>query len=759
MNRESNVFYKYITDWANEPTVNELKQDLISSLGDHNDHVSKILRWRNLLNVEGSDKPRKRKGKSSVEPRLIRRQAEWRYSALTEPFLSSDKIFSVMPRTFEDTDSARQNEILLNYQFNTKINKVKFIDDLVRCTVNDGTAIVRLGWERKTKKEKRIDPVYTYQPIYDQMQLQQFQQQAEQLSQLEQMNPRGFDLTPKEIKAAYEAFKQTGQPCVAMPIGLQEIEEEKIVENRPTLEILNPENVYIDPTCNGDIDNALFVITSFETNRAFLQSTGLYKNLDKINWDESSTTLTDEYHTTDSDMSFNFKDSTRKKVIAYEYWGYYDINNDGSLQPIVATWIGDVMVRLELNPFPDQKLPFVVVQYLPIPRSVYGEPDAALLSENQKIYGAILRGIIDTLGNSANSQIGYAKGFVDPLNKQRIERGDNFEFDGNIPLQNGFIQLTYPEIPQTAMLMINLMNQDAEALTGVKSFAEGISGTTYGNLTAGVKSVLDASGKREMAILRRLSKAITFIGAKIVSMNYAFLGEKEIVRVTNEKFIEIDPEDLKGTYDIIIDINTAEVDSQKSQELSFLAQTIGPNLEQPMLFKIISKIADLNRLPDLAYDLRNYQPQPNPTQEALNQKLQSEVQKVQAETQKIQSEGQVNQIKAQTEQIKAQTEQAKMQSEQLQAQAQQAKIQADMLKAKTAAEVAQANIRDQQIRTAYDTSLEPHRRALELIKEQSAGNRELAVVTAMMKPTKSEEKKPSFDKALLYNESIDRKEI
>jgi hypothetical protein len=37
----------------------------------------------------------------------------------------------------------------------------------------------------------------------------------------------------------------------------------------------------------------------------------------------------------------------------------------------------------------DKKLPFISVQYLPTRKSIYGEPDGALLEDNQKIIGAV----------------------------------------------------------------------------------------------------------------------------------------------------------------------------------------------------------------------------------------------------------------------------------------------------------------------------------------------------------------------------------
>ena len=147
-----------LTDWENEPTLEALKKDFRASKQFHDNQLSKINHWQDLLYVKGTEQPASVKGRSKVQPKLIRRQAEWRYSALSEPFLSSDRIFQVNPRTFEDADAARQNQLLLNYQFDTKINKVDFIDKYVRTVVDEGTAIVRLGWERVTKEveEKEI---------------------------------------------------------------------------------------------------------------------------------------------------------------------------------------------------------------------------------------------------------------------------------------------------------------------------------------------------------------------------------------------------------------------------------------------------------------------------------------------------------------------------------------------------------------------------------------------------------------------------
>jgi hypothetical protein len=231
-----------------------------------------------------------------------------------------------------------------------------------------------------------------------------------------------------------------------------------------------------------------------------------------------------------------------------------------------------------------------------------------MLEDNQKILGAVTRGMIDLLGRSANAQQGMAKGMLDPLNKRRFENGQDYEYNPNQNPNNGLIDHKYPEIPQSAMLMLNLQNQEAEALTGVKSFSGGVSGESYGQVAAGIRGVLDAASKREMAILRRLAKGITEIGNKFIAMNAVFLSEEEVIRVTNTEFITVKREDLKGNFDLEVDISTAEVDDAKAKDLGFMLQTIGPNIDSQITMKILAEIAELKRMPELAHDLKSWKP-------------------------------------------------------------------------------------------------------------------------------------------------------
>lgn len=704
-----------LTDWKKEPSIQLLKGDLESAKPAHDAIMAQIREWNDLMEVKGKAKPPKVKGRSQVQPKLVRRQAEWRYAPLSEPFLSSNKLFKVTPVTFEDELAARQNELVLNYQFRTQLNKVKLVDDYVHSVVDDGTGIARIGWERKTVKIKTETPVFQLYPIENQEQADILQQAL----QLQAENPREYDETmPEDIKEAVNYFNETGEATYAIQTGVTEVEVEKALVNRPTVEMLNPNNVVIDPSCNGDLDKALYAVISFETCKAdLMKNKDRYHNLDKIDW-ESSSPMTDPDHESKTPSDFQFKDALRKKVVAYEYWGFYDINDDGSLEPIVATWIGSTLIRMEKNPFPDGKLPLVVVPYMPRKRELYGEADAELLGDNQAILGATIRGMIDLLGRSANGQRGYPKGMLDTLNRRRYDDGQDYEYNpmqGN-PSQS-IMEHKFPELPQSAIVMTQMQNQEAEALTGVKAFSGGVTGSAYGDVAAGIRGALDAASKREMAILRRLAKGMADIGTKICAMNAVFLSEKEVVRITNEQYVEINREDLKGNFDIEVDINTAEIDNQKSQDLSFMVQTLGNTVDQTITLSLVAKIAELKRMPDLAHELRTWQPQPDPMEEQLKQLA---IQKAQLENEELQS-----------------------------------KIALNMAKAKEAA--SSGDLKD--LDYLEQESGTKHARDMEKQKAQSQGNQNLQITKALTTPIKEGETTPNISAAVGYNTLTDGNSI
>lgn len=670
-----------LTDWKIEPSINELKSDLDSANSSHSMQVSKIDGWVDALEVRGEHAPKVKKNKSKVQPQLIKKQAEWRYPALSEPFLSHRKLFEVSPVSWEDRSAAEQNALILNNQFDTKINKTKFIDDMVRAAVNEGTAIIRIGWVFEEKEVEVTKPVFEYNemPINEEV-----MQTLQQLSEMKVMHPDSYEQTEPALKETLRLYEEEQRLVVVTQVGEEIIKEMKTIRNHPELSVCNYKDVIADPTCEGDIDKAQFVIYKFESSYSELKATGMYSNLDKLldkdnkeNKDDILDLDDSVVENLDRETDFNFNDNSRKKFTVHEYWGYWDKDGKGDVTCFVASWVNDTLIRLEDSPFPDNKLPFVFIPYLPVKNSLYGEPDGALISDYQKIVGAVTRGVIDLLALSANGQMGYPKGAMDAVNKKKFFNGDDYEYNPamGIDPRHAIFLHQFPEIPRSALEVLQMMEGNAETLTGIKSFGSNLGGGSLGDTATGIRGALDAASKREMGILRRVSNGIIQVGRKILSINFEFLEEEEVVRITNQQFIRVRKDDLEGNFDLKLSIATAEVDNAKAQELSFMMQTMGNTLPPEQSNIILSEIARLRNMPDLAKEIREYEPQPDPMQQQLQQ---LEMKKLEAEIMLLQSEAMENQARAQVQSTKVGVETSRAASLKADADIKSAKFVADM---------------------------------------------------------------------------------
>jgi len=465
-----------------------------------------------------------------------------------------------------------------------------------------------------------------------------FIEQITALHEAIQADPSQLDALDEDTKRIYEVSMDLGVPVDEEIVGEHEEDEVTVIKNQPTVEVCDYNNITIDPSCKGDMDKAQFVIFSFETDLSTLRKDDRYSNLDDIKV-TSSSVLSEPDHESHDETDFVFKDKPRQKFVAYEYWGYWDIDGTGEVEPFVATWVGQTLIRMERSPFPDKKLPFVLVQYLPVRNKIYGEPDGELLEDNQKVVGAVTRGMIDIMARGANGQMGVVKGALDITNKRKFDAGLDYEYNGNVDPRTAFYMHTYDAIPTSAEYMLNQQNAEAESMSGVKAFHQGITGNALGDTATGQINALDATAKRELGILRRLAEGVKKIGRKIISMNAEFLDEEYVVRITNEQFVPIRRDDLSGNFDLRLSISTAEADAAKAEELSFMLQTMGNNLDPEMTNMLLADIARLRKMPELAKSILSYKPEPDPM---LVKEQELKIQLLEAQVFNEQAKGQEN---------------------------------------------------------------------------------------------------------------------
>jgi hypothetical protein len=585
-----------------------LKEDFRSSESHQQEWQAQREEWRSQS--VGEEYGNEVDGKSRIVSKDIAKQISWMLPSLADPFLSSPDIVKTNPVTEEDLPGATQSELLLNTFFCRKFPRHNFIMKALKVLLTEGTVVVKTGWDYE---DDEID-----------------------------------------IQAESVAVDEYGREFIEV-IDTTKI---KILKNEPTAEVCRNEDIFIDPTCMDELDKCQFVIHRYETDMSTLRKDGRYKNLDKLGDQIGDTTTDADGYLSQDQTGFKFNDEPRRKLLAYEYWGYYDVDGDGEVEPIVCTWVNNTIIRLQTNPYPDNKPPFVIVPFNSIPFQMFGEALAEIIGDNQKVKTAITRGIIDNMAKSNNGQIGFARGALDDNNRRKFLKGDNFEYNGNM---SQFWQGSYNQIPGSAFDMLGMQNNEIEAQTGVKSFSGGITGSALGATATGARGALDATSVRRTALVRNIAEnMIKPLMRKWLAYFGEFMEPEEVIRITNTQFAPIRRDDLAGNLDIEITISTAEDNSARAEQYSFLLQTLGNNMPFEITQKVLAKIAKLARDPEMEKDIKEFKKEPDPAAEQMKQ---IQLERAQLENDKLRAEIERDKARAGEDRIDAQVKMAKMESE------------------------------------------------------------------------------------------------
>ena len=640
-------------EFNEEELLKVAKTDFELAEVDQKGHLERISKWRS--EYEGNKYGNEKEGKSEVVNRDIKKYASWLESSVLDVFTSTDSIVRCYPATPRSTKFAKCAETILNAQFCRQFNRFNFMSQAVSTLLKDGICVVKTGWDYAEDKRKIFYNIDT--PLSMLGQPLQPEIPDEQLQQLAQQNPEQAQLLKL---ASTPMLDELGRQVYHH----EEQSKEEIVPiiNNPTATLCRNEDIYLDPTCFGDMSKANFIVHRYLSDLSSLQLDGRYKNLDKLTENDVFKADKGDYRL---NTDFDFEDKLRRKLLVYEYWGNLKVkDSDKETTPMVITWINNVVIRCEENPYPDKNPPFIVAPFLPKPFEFYSEPNGELLSDNQFIKTAIYRGIIDNMANSNNGQIAVRKGALTPTDRDRMLKGENFEFNGNAG--DAFFVGSYGQLPSSVFNFLQMIDSESTQLTGVNTFGQQQTTDRLGSDNHS-KGVLDGGNLRKLQIVKSIAENLVKpLLRKWLEYSAELLEAEQIFRVTGgEHFELIKRDDLYGQIDIDLSISTNEDNAIRTNQLAFLLQTIGPNEDPNIRKMIMSEIMKLHRMPELAARIENYEPQPDPLlvaqQQLMIEKLRAEIAELQANAGKIEQDGILKSAKAQNEgaraeQTKAQTD-------------------------------------------------------------------------------------------------------
>lgn len=189
-----------------------------------------------------------------------------------------------------------------------------------------------------------------------------------------------------------------------------------------------------------------------------------------------------------------------------EYWGYLDrelltdlaagglIDKDDYAKLMdsahVNIWAcNDEVIRIVLNPFVPQRIPYYAVPYEEHPHQIWGVGVAENMEDTQGLMNGHIRMSIDNLKLSGNVMLEVNEGQLVPGQEMTLYPGKIFRKQGGAPGQTIY-PISVKSTTQEHLMMFDKARQLADESTGMPSYAQGQSGVTSQPKTAAGTSML-----------------------------------------------------------------------------------------------------------------------------------------------------------------------------------------------------------------------------------------------------------------------------
>ena len=578
--------------------LRHIQNDLKTAKTAKNKVEQSISRWKRTY--EGKPYGNEQRHRSSIVVKDVQKHIETMRPSIVQPFLSSDTLIKAKPTNSRSITSASYSQHILNYQFNDDFDKISFIDTISSVLPKEGTVFVRTGWER-------IEDVKTKRLVNMSLEQIQAAKQIADVTNIEQNKDKTYNAT---------------------------LVAKRLVKNAPTAIVCRNEDIFTDPTANGDLEKAKFIMHEYTASYSdIVKDEIMYPERDAVkkvlshisNNDPDSVLSSERYQDTmelGTDASFVFSSDSLKKVKLIEYWGEADISGTGKAEQIVCVFVKgtNIVLRLEENPYPDNEIPFVSTPYSREAFTMWGKSLAEPLEDNQRIHTAIMRGFIDNFALSNNGQKFFQKGAIDYGNMKKLASGYRFIEVNNI---KGMVDGSYNEMPQSAYNLYNMVESDSESLSGVNKNMDGLDMATVGRTAGGTHAVMSAGQRRAHMTVLNIANMLRKMFKKWDAYNAEFLDDDSIFEINGE-FLQVSREQLKGQHKFELRIGMDAQNQGKMQQINMLMQQLNNDGEQvvdkEIKKELVAEFFDAMGKNEMAERIRRTQePPPSPQQQHMLQ--------------------------------------------------------------------------------------------------------------------------------------------
>lgn len=600
-----------------------IKDDIETGRRANENEQDQRVRNYNIYRAKG-DGLRDRPGRSRIKSSDTMDAIEWMMPSFMKTFAGSNSCVSVSPVGTEDVAKAEKLQKLLNWQFmGRRVKGFRVLYEWIKSALIYGTSVVKVTW-RDIYVTKGFD-----MPVASEAEI------AAMLDSDDYIDVQGLpeDIPPGAvITEEMMAFAQSHPDMLAkigyinaipqqvQPVALEAMRVYRDVRGTrriksysgPMVEVISPEDFWMDPKADA-IEEALFVIHRVWRTYGELRDMereGIYKNVEKVkDWVDKSRS---EFENAESaeryaaagqvDPATNASPNedlqpARRKLEVFEWWGLLDLKGDGYQEPYLVVVCGDVILRMEKNPYGHGQAPFEVLRPMLDPYKFSGVGMPELVGEFQALKTAILRQTLDNVSFQNNGMwLVNRNAGVDTSALLNPRPGTIVK--ANIT-QGAVVPITPSSLQSMPLNMLELIDSMLQKRTGVTSYNQGLDANSLNKTATGITRIMDASAQRIELIARVMAETgIKPLYQKLLMLNQQFIDQTIVIRVFNRP-VEISPDDLIGDFDVTVDVGGATGrDETRSQQmmllLQYAANLMSLQVMRPMnIYEICKRLMEL----------------------------------------------------------------------------------------------------------------------------------------------------------------------
>jgi hypothetical protein len=485
-------------------------------------------------------------------------QVETIVPRLVETLFASRPYVSVIGRTPNDQQSAKPNEVLLDWQMNERMSFRRLFHKGLKGLAIYGTAVTYTGWkwEQQQRIKKEMMPVTV---------------------------PEG-----QALPAGQELPVETLQP----------VKTEEVVYDDPEVQFIDLGAFYVDPAAE-DIESARYCGHAEYLTKEQIQQrveSGLFK---KVDFKRVKPINPDKSHKNDrlSEVGLPTVDEQDDENGFYEVMHYWEDSKHAV-----------IINRTELvqdgdNPFWHGKKPYSRGVYCLVPGEFYGMGIPEVLGDLQ-----------DELNTERNMRIDYRAFLLRRMFK--VRRGADINKKQLKWRQGGILEVDAMDDVMEMGLgdnSGNSFNEESTIKADMQDTTGGhdvVMGTSSSKETATGTMTKDnnAAMRFKLVISSIENDLLVPVARMMLQLNHQYLSDEKMIRVAeqgDDQFAAISEADIQGEFDLIAAGSSVEPQANKEAHKQRMIELYGMLKGEPMLTQFPDKRRNLLKALLGAFDFKN----------------------------------------------------------------------------------------------------------------------------------------------------------